>query len=243
MNDDSTCVFDNVTGNEISDQETTHKDAIADEASPSCASDARDTEVIGVCTSESQDDNYHDGIVPSVGKMIQKPLQSLKPDVIFPHSGQVNTIPEKMLKDRNNVCVVNDAKEKLKREEVRGGTGPFHSSHFESNGINCDKIALKKMILETDKAHKGSKMDTKNPKLASAVKHTKVTDLLNKEKKNLMSSSYSTRFPVTGNGCPHSLFLHRKDDGNGQQALGAPKINTQLGKYFCNVSRTNTYIR
>ena len=241
MNDGSTCVCDNVTGNKISDKETTNKGARADEASLSRASDARDIEVLGFDTSDVQDDNYHDAIVPSRGKRIQKPLQSLNLDA--------NSIPEKMLDARDNVSVVNDAKEKLMREGVRGGMGPFRSSHFET--INCDTSALKKMILETEKKPRGSKVDTKNPKLVRGVKHTKETKTAGSSsiKKNLKSSSYSKassidkKLPFAGNGCPHSLFLHRKDDGNGQQALGAPKINTQLGKYLYNLSSTNKYIR
>ena len=86
----------------------------------------------------------------------------------------------------------------------------------------------------------GVQLDSSKNKSASKVQQSKAA-------KHQKSSGYigasSFDCPPIGKGCTHSLFL-QNEYRTGLQALGAPKINTELGRIVYNPKKRNLkYIR
>ena len=221
-----------------------------DDTSTSSACDVKGL-YIGICdTSDAQDDNCPDAKGPLGGKGGEGPLQSSPLDASLPNIGQVNTVSEKRPDDRTKAS---DAKN-AERKDGTGSKEPFQSSHFEAaDTSSSDESPIKKTVLKKERETKGRGIDNKNEKRPNGIRHSKETTLLNKTvgiKKHqkwsgyFKGSSFEKGWPLTGKGCPHSMFLQREDNGIGQQALGAPNINTQLGRVIYNSSKTDLkYIR
>jgi hypothetical protein len=224
-----------------------------DDTSTSSACDARDEKglYIGTCdTSDAQDDNYPDAKGPLEGKGGEGPPQSSPLDASLPNIGQVNSISEKKPAERSKAS---DAKN-AERKNCTGSKESFQSSHFEaSDTSSSDESAIQTTGLKKERETQGRGIDNKNRKWPKGVKHSEENTLLNKTvgiKKHqkwsgyFKGSGFEKGRPLTGKGCPHSMFLQREDNSIGQQALGAPKINTQLGRVIYNSSKTDLkYIR
>jgi hypothetical protein len=199
-----------------------------DDTSTSSASKVRGGKGMYVGTCDTSDAKHDKG--PLGGKWGEGPLQSSHLDASFPNIGQVNSISKKRPDDR------------AKASDARDAEGKDGSS---------DACLIPKTGLKKEKETRGVGIDLKNQKNPKGVKHTKETNLLNKTvgatsnkkcKSYFKASSFEKDWPLTGKGCPHSLLLHIGD--NGQQALGAPKINSQLGRVIYNLSETDRkYIR